>query len=734
LLLRKAIFAKRMGAISNALFVFIKGFVNVWGTLFGWIYSLFTRPDIVRKNHERIRARPTKEVSEGDTEVVYLPEKVNVDTPFMKKFQESGCETMADVWNWSVKNNNEKKMLGTRDILGEEDEIQPNGKMFKKLDLGGYRWITYEEADSMADNFGRGLRVVGHESNQPICMYADTRVEWLLSVNGAFKQGFPVVTIYTNLGEDAVVHGLQETEVEIVVTSHELLPKFKKILAARKDKLKTIVYIENPIKQTDVSGFRDDVRLISYWEVLSLGKKTQNNNLVDTDAEPTAPTPDSAAIIMYTSGSTGNPKGVILTHKNLVSALNSLVYCFNAIDGDTYIAYLPLAHVLELLAESMMVLWGVQIGYSTPNTLTDKSSMIKRGQKGDATILKPSLLFCVPLILDRMFKGVTEQVKKKGNFVNNLINFFVNYKLERTRSGEITPIIDKVIFKSIRQLVGGRVRVMLSGGAPLAPDTHDYLKTVFGLPLLQGYGLTETCATATIMNVDENSTGRVGPPVQNSKLKLINWEEGNYRVTDKPHPRGEVILGGNQIAKGYYKLPEKTDEEFYTDDQGTRWFMTGDIGEVYPDGTLMIIDRKKDLTKLQFGEYVSLGKVEACLKGCPVISNICVYGSSSKSFVVAIICPAPHILKELAAAKHGKGDLTFEEMCDDKDVTGTALREIVNYGKAHKLEKFEIPGAIHLTSIEWTPDTGLTTAAMKLKRRPLQEYYQNDINRMYGDK
>jgi len=333
-----------------------------------------------------------------------------------------------------------------------------------------------------------------------------------------------------------------------------------------------------------------------------------------------------------------------------------------------------------------------------------------------------------------MFKGVTEQVKKKGNFVNNLINFFVNYKLERTRSGEITPIIDKVIFKSIRQLVGGRVRVMLSGGAPLAPDTHDYLKTVFGLPLLQGYGLTETCATATIMNVDENSTGRVGPPVQNSKLKLVNWEEGNYRVTDKPNPRGEVILGGNQIAKGYYKLPDKTNEEFYTDEQGTRWFMTGDIGEVYPDGTLMIIDRKKDLVKLQFGEYVSLGKVEACLKGCPVISNICVYGSSSKSFVVAMICPAPHILKELAAAKHGKGDLTFEQMCEDKDVTGTALREIVNYGKAHKLEKFEIPGAIHLTPIEWTPDTGLTTAAMKLKRRPLQEYYQNDIDRMYGEK
>jgi len=719
-----------MGAVSDAVLNFIKGFVHLWGTLFGWIYCLFTKPDVVVKNYSKTRSRPMAEIKDGDTEVTYIPEKMP-DTPFMKKFHESNCETMADVWNWSCRNNREKRMLGSRDVIGEEDEIQPNGKMFKKLDLGDYRWILAEEADAMADNFGRGLRVLGHQPSQPICMYADTRAEWLMSVNGAFKQGFPVVTIYTNLGEDAVIHGLEETEVETVITSHELLPKFKKILKDKRDKVKTIVYIENPIKQTDVKGFRDDVRLISYWDVLSLGKKTQNNNMIDTEAEPVPPTPEDPAIIMYTSGSTGNPKGVVLSHKNLVSALNSLVYCFNPKDDDVYIAYLPLAHVLELLAESMMVIWGVGIGYSSPNTLTDKSTMILRGQKGDATILQPSLLFCVPLILDRMFKGVTENVKKKGNFVNKLINFFVEYKLEKTNKGEITPIIDKLIFKSIRALVGGRVRVMLSGGAPLAPDTHDYLKTVFGLPLLQGYGLTESCACATLMQLDENSTGRVGPPVQNTRLKMINWEEGNYRITDKPHPRGEVILGGDNIASGYYKLPEKTEEEFFTDPEGRRWFRTGDIGEMYPDGTLMIIDRKKDLVKLQFGEYVSLGKVEACLKGCPVISNICVYGNSHKSYVVAIVCPAPHILKELAA-KYGKTGMNLEAMCQDKDITGAALREIINYGKAHRLEKFEIPGAVHLTPIEWTPDTGLTTAAMKLKRRPLQDYYQKDIDRMYG--
>jgi len=226
-------------------------------------------------------------------------------------------------------------------------------------------------------------------------------------------------------------------------------------------------------------------------------------------------------------------------------------------------------------------------------------------------------------------------------------------------------------------------------------------------------------------------TGDVGPPVQGVHIRLVDWEEGNYRVTDKPRPRGEVYIGGRNVAKEYYKMPEKTAEEFFDDDTGRRWFKTGDIGQVEEDGRLKIIDRKKDLVKLQFGEYVSLGKVESVLKGCPVVGNVCVYGDSNKSYVVAVICPVPATLKEIAG-KFGKADMSFEEQCKDKDVTGAVLREVVNHAKSSRLEKFEIPGAVTLTHIEWTPDTGLTTAAMKLKRKPLQEFYKEDLDRMYG--
>jgi len=722
-----------MGLVGTFLLALVKAIVLVWGTLTNWAYRIIHDSTEVVKAYSKVRAKAAAPIQEGDTSVTYVPVP-GPKTSVIRDFEGSKCQTMADVWDWSVKRYSDKRLLGTRDVLGEEDEVQPNGKMFKKLELGDYRWMTYEEVDAMSDNFGRGLRTLGQKPEQNLCLFADTRMEWLVAAQASFRQSFPVVTIYTNLGEEAVVHGLVETGVELVITSHELLPRFKKILAGGTDSVKTIVYMENPIHRTPITGFREGVTLISFWDVVSRGRKTVNNNMSGEEwqAEPERPTAETPAIVMYTSGSTGTPKGVVLTHGNMAFTLGAFLYNLDPLPDDMYIAYLPLAHVLELLGESMCVAWGCTIGYSHPNTLTDKSTMVKKGQKGDASVLQPTIMFCVPLILDRIYKGVTENIRKKGAFVEALMDFCVEYKLECSRRGEQTPIMDRLIFKSIRMLVGGRVRAILSGGAPLSPHTHDYLRTVLGIRLLQGYGLTETSACGAIMAFDQNTVGDVGPPVQGVNIRLVDWDEGNYRVTDKPRPRGEVYIGGRNVGKEYYKMPEKTEEEFFDDETGRRWFKTGDIGQVEEDGRLKIIDRKKDLVKLQFGEYVSLGKVESVLKGCPVVGNVCVYGDSSKSYVVAVLCPVPATLNEIAD-KFGKSDLGFEAQCKDKDVTGAVLREVVNHAKSSKLEKFEIPGAVTLTHIEWTPDTGLTTAAMKLKRKPLQEFYQDDLDRMYGN-
>lgn len=244
--------------------------------------------------------------------------------------------------------------------------------------------------------------------------------------------------------------------------------------------------------------------------------------------------------------------------------------------------------MLELTAENFALLNGVPIGYSTPNTLIDTSSMIMKGCKGDATVLQPTCMSMVPLILDRVAKGIDDKVNKGSTMQKILFKFAYDYKRNWHRRGYETPILNKLIFSKISSLLGGRVRLVVCGGAPLSADTHQKINLCLNVNVLQGYGLTETTAAATIMDIHDLSYGRTGAPL--AMLSLVNWEEGNYRVTNEPYPQGEILLGGDNISIGYYNLPDKTKEEFF-EDNGVRWFRSGDIGEIHPDGVLVVIGK-----------------------------------------------------------------------------------------------------------------------------------------------
>ena len=218
---------------------------------------------------------------------------------------------------------------------------------------------------------------------------------------------------------------------------------------------------------------------------------------------------------MYTSGSTGVPKGVILPHEALITTVKAFFFVVStAKPDDIYLGYLPLAHILELLSEMTMIVQGIPVGYSSPNTMIDKSTKIKKGTKGDTSVLRPTLMCAVPLVIDRIYKGIHENLNKKGPFFKKLVNFCYRYKSYYRQLGMQTPIMDRLIFRDMRSIVGGRVRLLLSGGAPLSADTHDFVRCALSLPLVQGYGLTESCACCSIMDAVEQSTGRTGPPLQ----------------------------------------------------------------------------------------------------------------------------------------------------------------------------------------------------------------------------
>ena len=477
--------------------------------------------------------------------------------------------------------------------------------------------------------------------------------------------------------------------------------------------------MEDQLQKTPVDGFKPGVKIIPFREIVRSGASSKGQEIVTTP-----PTPEDTAIIMYTSGSTGTPKGVILTHRNLIATMSCLMFMLDPKD-DIYIAYLPLAHVLELLSENTMMLFGIKVGYSSPNTMTDVSTKVNKGCKGDARVLQPTMMCAVPLILDRIYKNIQDSVKKRGPAFQKVFEYCYSYKLHWMRKGRDTPLCDRIVFNKIRALLGGKMRFILVGGAPLSAETHDFIRTCLGVILVQGYSLTESCCTGTVMENREMSTGTVGKPMTGVEVRLVNWDEGNYKVTDRPLPRGEICLSGAPIAKGYFKLPDKTAESFFQMD-GRRWFRTGDIGALEKDGTYRIIDRKKDLVKLQLGEYVSLGKVEAQLKTHPLVENVCIYADPYKKSPVALVVPSRPKLEELAQ-KLGNTE-SYERLCKNPEVLDAVLSDLHT---TPGLQRFELPTALTLCTEQWTPESGLITAAFKLKRKVVQGFYQTHINRMY---
>ncbi|XP_038211707.1 long-chain-fatty-acid--CoA ligase 4 [Zerene cesonia] len=694
----------------------IRAVVLVYDILSFPIHLILQRPWRKRSMSRRIKAS----IIESSPDSITV-RSVSTACALHQRLVRDNVTTMESMLRAAAARWQERPCLGTRTVLSEEDEPQANGRVFKKYNMGDYVWRSFRDVEQEARWFAAGLHELGCQPRQNVVMFAETRAEWMVAAHGCFKRSIPVVTIYATLGDEAIAHGINETEVSTVITTHDLLPKFKKILA-KTPKVETIIFMEDQLKTTDRDGFKPGIKIVAYKEVIEKGKQSK--------VESHPPLPSDTAIVMYTSGSTGVPKGVVLSHRNMVATLKSFADGVPIYDDDMLMGFLPLAHVFELLAESLCIIGGVPIGYSTPLTMLDSSSKIMKGTKGDATILQPTCITTVPLIMDRISKGITDKVSRSGEFAGAFFKWAYAYKQGWMKRGYDTPILNTIVFKKVRALLGGRVRLMIAGGAPLAPDTHTQVRLCLCCDVIAGYGLTETTSCATIMDLLDRSTGRVGAPTTGTDIKLVNWEEGNYRVGNKPYPQGEIVIGGDSVAEGYYKNPEKSREEF-VDVGGRRWFRSGDIGELHHDGCIKIIDRKKDLVKLQAGEYVSLGKVEAELKTCPIVENICVYGDSSKTYTVALLVPNPRHLAELAA-RIGLPEMDFDQLCQNGEVEKAVVKELADHARKCGLEKFEVPAAVKLCTEVWSPDMGLVTAAFKIKRKDIQERYKEDIKRMYA--
>ncbi|RWS30227.1 long-chain-fatty-acid--CoA ligase 4-like protein [Leptotrombidium deliense] len=583
---------------------FLKSTIYLYDIVTFPVYYAIQRPWIKKRKANKVRA--IAEQSDKGT----LWRSVAEVNPSLA----DDCSTVDAYFSKMVMSYGSRKCLGFREIMHEEMERQNDGKVFKKRILSpNYKWFTYSQIDKRIDDVVKGFLLNSVKPKDKVAIFADTRSEWMISFLALMRMGAIAGTLYATLGDEGIIHGINQLECECIVTTSELLPKLVKNLA-KTPSLKKVIIIEDSFARRKSGEINTNELKSEEVEIITFRDLELAGSQGSPELQGKSPSPDDLAVIMFTSGSTGVPKGVLISHRNIMAHQRGMYFLekdwtFDKINN-SYVAYLPLAHILELTSELFALSLGVSIGYSSVLTLSDKSTGIKAGSLGDVTVLKPAMMGGVPLVLDKVRKGITDQVKGKGDFVKNLFEFAVDYRNYWFEKGFTTPILDFLLFRKVRAGFGGKVDIFFSGGAPLSPETQSFMRACLGVKMLCGYGATETTGGVIVTDLNHTTLGKVGAPIPGTRVKLIAWEEGNYYPTDKPNPRGEICVGGDCVALGYFKNDEATKEAFY-EEGGISWFKTGDIGEVFPDGTFKIVDRRKDLIKLQHGEYVSLGKVSA---------------------------------------------------------------------------------------------------------------------------
>ncbi|XP_015673745.1 long-chain-fatty-acid--CoA ligase 6 isoform X1 [Protobothrops mucrosquamatus] len=537
-----------------------------------------------------------------------------------------------------------------------------------------YQWLSYKEVAERAEALGSGLLQKGCKSspNQFIGVFAQNCPEWIISELACYTYSMVVVPLYDTLGPGSIRYIINTADISIVVCDK---PEKARVLLEHVEKkqtpgLKSIILMDPFEKDLKERGQRCGVQIQAMLEVENCGRECWH--------APVPPHPEDLSIVCFTSGTTGNPKGAMLTHGNVVADFSGFL---KVTEGD-----------IRLLSDDMKA-------------------------------LRPTIFPVVPRLLNRMYDKIFSQADTPVK--RWLLEFAANRKKAEVQNGIVRndSLWDMLFFNKIQANLGGCVRMIVTGAAPASPTVLGFLRAALGCQVYEGYGQTECTAGCTFTTPGDWTSGHVGAPLPCNLIKLVDVEELNYFSSKR---EGEICVKGPNVFKGYLKDKERTAEALDKDG----WLHTGDIGKWLSNGTLKIIDRKKHIFKLAQGEYIAPEKIENIYIRSEPVSQIYVHGDSLQAFLVGIVVPDAEVMPGWATKRGFDG--TFTELCNNTKLKDAIMEDMVQLGKESGLYSFEQVKAVYIHSEMFSVQNGLLTPTLKARRSELREYFKKQIEDLYS--
>lgn len=574
--------------------------------------------------------------------------------------------------------------------------------MMSKVD-GEYKGISYNQLKEETDNLACGLQALGIKKEDKVAIISENRPEWVFSDMAILAVGAVDVPMYPSLTASSIEYILNNSESKGVVLSNKL--QLNKILKYRS----SLRHLQFIIILNEKDMLPDEKSLYSFKDVQEMGKIYKHSHPNFLKECIRSVNENDLCTIIYTSGTTGEPKGVMLSHKNILSNVKSALEIFPISKDDIFLSFLPLCHIFERMA-------GYYTAFSSGGMICYAESIETVAQ--NFLEVKPTIITSVPRLFERMYSKIIKNVESQSALKQKI--FYRSIEIGKKsaaarKNGKLSPwlaaqyhLADKLVFSKLREKTGGRLRFLISGGAPLSPELGEFFEAV-GLKIIEGYGLTESSPVIAANTVDDYKYGTVGKVFPGVEIKIAS--------------DGEILAKGPNIMLGYYKNKKETDDVI----KGG-WLHTGDIGEFDSQGYLRITDRKKHLFKTTAGKYIAPAPIENLFLSSKYIDQFVLIGDR-RMYLSALIVPDFEALKEYADS-HKIAYSTIEELAENKlirklieDELSKIQRNLANYERVRKFTLLEKP---------FTLETGEITPSLKIKRKVVEQLYSDKIEKMYS--